>query len=275
MPVITTRKLTEHVGAEVLDVDVERLLHDDDVPAAVLEALEEHGVLLFRELNIPDEDQARFGRKLGPLMQIPKYANPEVMEISYDPSNPNAKYFPSNDYWHFDGSMDDIPAKAALMSARVIAEEGGQTEFASTYLAYDSLSADEKKRFDGLQVVHTFESIQAKTYSDPTPEQRADWASWPPHVQPLVWEHQSGRRSLVFGASAASIEGLSQEESRALLDDIEQRSTTPDRVLSHTWSVGDMVIWDNLGLVHRARPFDKSKPRVMRRTTLVGEETIK
>jgi alpha-ketoglutarate-dependent taurine dioxygenase len=275
MAAITTQKLSEFVGAEVLGVDVERLLKDDELPGACLEALEEYGVLLFRELNPDDETQVAFGRKLGPLVQIPRYPNPEIMEISFDPANPNARYFASNDYWHFDGSMDDLPAKAALMSARVTAEEGGETEFASTYVAYDSLSDDEKERYHELRVEHTFESIQRKTYSDPTPEQEADWASWPVKEHPLVWEHQSGRRSLVFGASAAHVIGLGDSEGRALLDDLEHRSTTPDRILRHTWTVGDMVIWDNLGLVHRARPFDRTKPRTMKRTTLAGDEPIK
>jgi alpha-ketoglutarate-dependent taurine dioxygenase len=123
-------------------------------------------------------------------------------------------------------------------------------------------------------VIHTFETIQRRTYVDPTPEQIAHWAAWPPREHPLVWKHQSGRHSLVFGASASRIVGMDVDEGRALLADIEQRSTTPDRVLRHTWSVGDMVIWDNLGLVHRACPFDRAKPRTMHRTTLAGDEPI-
>ncbi|ABW13111.1 Taurine catabolism dioxygenase TauD/TfdA [Parafrankia sp. EAN1pec] len=275
MTAITTRKLNDYVGAEVVGLDVDRLLNDSDVPAACLAALEEHGVLLFRELNISHQDQLAFGRKLGDVVKIPGYPIPEVMEISFDPANPNAQYFPSNDHWHFDGSMDDIPAKAALMSASVVVAEGGETEFASTYVAYDTLSDEEKERFDDLRVVHTFESIQRRSYPDPTPEQKADWASWPVREHPLVWEHQSRRRSLVFGASASHIVGMDVDEGRALLADLERRSTLPDRVLRHSWSVGDMVIWDNRGLVHRACPFDRTKPRTMHRTTLAGDEPIK
>jgi alpha-ketoglutarate-dependent taurine dioxygenase len=275
MPAMTTRKLSEFVGAEVLGVDVDRLNADDDLPAACLHALEENGVLLFRELNLDAAAQVAFGRKLGNLVSIPGYPNPEAMEISFDPANPNAQYFSSNDHWHFDGSMDDLPAKAALMSARVVADEGGETEFASTYVAYDALSDEEKERFSTLRVVHTFESIQRRSYPDPTPEQLADWASWAPREHPLVWEHQSGRRSLVFGASASHIVGMGVEESQALLADLERRSTAPERVLRHSWSEGDMVIWDNLGLVHRACPFDRTKPRRMQRSTLAGDEPIK
>jgi alpha-ketoglutarate-dependent taurine dioxygenase len=275
MAVITTEKLGETVGAEVLGVDVDRLLNDDDVPAACMEALEEHGVLLFRELHIDDHQQVAFCRKLGDLVTFPRYPIPEVMEISFDPGNPNAEYFASNGYWHFDGAMDDIPAKASVMTAHVTAEEGGETEFASTYAAYDGLSDEEKERYAGLRVLHTFEAVQRLTYRDPTPEQLAEWASRPVREHPLVWQHQSGRRSLVFGASASHIVGMDVDEGRALLADLQRRATTPDRVLRHTWSVGDMVMWDNRGLVHRACPFDRQKPRRMHRTTLVGDEPIK
>lgn len=275
MAAITTEKLSQCVGAEVVGVDVDRLLHDDDLPAACLGALEEHGVLLFRELDLDDHAQVAFCRKLGDLVKFPKYAIPEVMEISFDPANPNAPYFASNDHWHFDGSMDEVPAKAAALSARVVADKGGETEFASTYAAYDLLTDEEKERYHGLRVIHTFEAIQRRNYTDPTPEQLVDWASWPVREHPLVWEHQSGRRSLVLGHSASRIVGMDLDEGQALLADLIRRGTTPDRVLRHSWSVGDLVIWDNLGLLHRACPFDRREPRRMHRTTLAGTEPIK
>ncbi|UGQ13806.1 TauD/TfdA family dioxygenase [Yinghuangia sp. ASG 101] len=274
MAAITTRKLSEFVGAEVLDIDLDRLLHDDDLPTACLEALEEYGVLLFRGVGVDDHTQVAFCRKMGELVTSPNFAIPEVIEISFDPSNPNAKYYSSNDAWHFDGAMDEIPAKAAALTAHVVAEKGGETEFASTYAAYEALSDDEKERFADLRVVHTFESIQRRSHPDPTPEQLADWESWPVREHPLVWEHRSGRRSLVFGSAASRIVGMDEAEGRELLDDLERRATAPDKVLRHSWSVGDMVMWDNLGLLHRAAPFDRTKPRRMHRTTLVGDEAI-
>jgi alpha-ketoglutarate-dependent taurine dioxygenase len=275
MAAIATKKLGETVGAEVLGVDAERLRSDGDLPAACMEALEEHGVLLFRELGIDDHAQVAFCRKLGELVKFPRYKVPEIMEISFDPDNPNAEYFASNDFWHLDGALDEMPAKASVMSAHVIAEEGGETEFASTYAAYDALTEREKERYAGLRVVHTFEAIQRLTYPDPTPEQLAEWASRAVREHPLVWEHRSGRRSLVFGATASHVVGMDVDEGLALLADLQRRATTPDRVLRHTWSAGDMVIWDNRGLVHRACPFDRRKPRRMHRTTLVGDEPIK
>jgi alpha-ketoglutarate-dependent taurine dioxygenase len=270
-----TRKLSQTVGVEILDIDTDRLTHDADLPAACLELLEEHGVVLFRELNAGDDAQVEFCGKLGELARFPHYANPNVMEISFEPDNPNAKYFPSNDYWHIDGAMDAAPARASIMSAHVITEQGGETAFASTYSAYDNLSAAEKERFDQLRVVHRMERIQRLSYPDPSPEQLADWSRFPDREHPLVWQHESGRRSLVFGATASHIVGMTADDGRALLDDLEQRATAPDRVYQHTWTVGDMVIWDNTGLLHRACEFDRSQPRRMHRCTLIGREAIK
>ncbi|PXW36158.1 UNVERIFIED_CONTAM: alpha-ketoglutarate-dependent taurine dioxygenase [Williamsia faeni] len=271
---LTTRKLTEGVGAELVDVDIDRLRNDEELPEAFMSALEEFGVLLLRGLPIDDEVQVEFIRKMGDIVQFPNYPNPDVMEISFDPSNPNVRYFSSNDHWHFDGSMDETPAKAVALTAHVLASDGGETEFSSSYAAYDLLTDEEKEKFAKLRVLHKFEAIQRRSYSDPTPEQLEDWATWPEREHPLVWEHRSGRRSLVIGHSASHIVGMDFDEGRALLADLEKRATSPDRVLRHDWQVGDMVIWDNLGLLHRACPFNRTEPRRMHRTTLAGTEPI-
>ncbi len=89
-----------------------------------------------------------------------------------------------------------------------------------------------------------------------------------------MWTHQSGRRSLVLGATTSHVVGMDHAEGRALLDDLLARSTTPDRVYRHEWSVGDMVIWDNRGVLHRACRYDPTSPRDMHRTTLSGDEVI-
>ncbi|WP_019930694.1 TauD/TfdA family dioxygenase [Nocardia sp. BMG111209] len=274
MPTITTKKLSDQVGVEVLDVDATRLVEDDDLPAAILDLLEQHGVVLFRELHAGDEAQVAFCRKLGELVQFPNYPNPNVMEISFDPDNPNAKYFPSNDYWHLDGFMDEVPAKFSILSAHVVTPVGGETAFASTYAAYDDLSETEKKEFENVRVVHRMERVQRLSYPEPTAEQLADWARWVDREHPLVWTHESGRKSLVFGAGASHLVGA-EERGRELLDDLEARATAPDRVLTHTWTVGDLVLWDNTGLVHRACDFDHAQPRRMHRSTVLGTESIK
>jgi alpha-ketoglutarate-dependent taurine dioxygenase len=136
------------------------------------------------------------------------------------------------------------------------------------------LSEREREQFAEMRVIHRMARIQSRTFSDPTPEQEADWARFPDREHPLVWTHESGRRSLVFGASASHVVDMDFDRGQALLDELQERATTPDRIYKHTWSVGDLVIWDNTGLVHRACEFDRSLPRRMHRSTLVGQEPI-
>jgi alpha-ketoglutarate-dependent taurine dioxygenase len=163
---------------------------------------------------------------------------------------------------------------ATLLSAHAVAESGGETEFARTYAAYDDLAADDKERIEPLRVVHTSEASQRLFNDYQSPEELAVWRSRPAKEHPLVWRHRSGRRSLVLGATTDHIVGMDREEGRALLADLLARSTTPDRVYRHEWQVGDMVIWDNRGVLHRACRYDPTSPRDMHRTTLAGDEPI-
>jgi alpha-ketoglutarate-dependent sulfate ester dioxygenase len=111
-------------------------------------------------------------------------------------------------------------------------------------------------------------------YPEPTPEQLARWRSRRTHEHPLVWTHRSGRKSLVLGASADYVVGMDLDEGRALLDELLERATLPDKVYSHSWSIGDTVIWDNRGVLHRAAPYDPDSQREMLRTTVLGDEPI-
>jgi len=163
---------------------------------------------------------------------------------------------------------------ATVLSARAVAEKGGETEFASTYAAYDDLDDGEKERFRKLRVVHSLEASQRRVTKDPTPRQLAAWRSRRTHEHPLVWTHRSGRRSLLLGASADYVVGMDVEEGRALLAALLARATTAGRVYRHEWSVGDTVIWDNRGVLHRAVPYDPTSAREMLRTTILGDEPI-
>jgi alpha-ketoglutarate-dependent taurine dioxygenase len=102
----------------------------------------------------------------------------------------------------------------------------------------------------------------------------ARWRSRRTHERPLVWTPHDGRKSLVLGASADYIVNMDLDEGRALLASLLDRSTGPDKVYSHTWSIGDTVIWDNRGVLHRAAPYPPDSPREMLRTTVLGDEPI-
>lgn len=277
MPVVTAEKLGDTVGAQVVGVDRERLLDDARMPAWTLDALEEHGALVFRDLHLDDAMQVAFSRTLG-TVETPGRGGgefPEIFRVTLDPAkNPAAEYLRGTFDWHLDGATDDIPIMATLLSAHAVAASGGETEFASTYAAYDDLTDEEQERFLSMRVVHTFEAAQRLANPDPSPEELEWWRKRPAKTHPLVWQHQSGRRSLVLGATASHVEGMDVDESRALLDDLLERSTRPDRIYRHEWAVGDLVIWDNRGVLHRACRYDASSARDMHRTTIAGNEAI-
>jgi len=275
MSTATTEKLGASVGAAVVGADCRRLLTDDVFPEWCLDALEASGVLVFRGLHIDDATQVAFSKRLGRVVVLGKGEHPEIFRVTLDPAkNPSAEYLRGTFDWHIDGATEDVPIMATLLSAHAIAESGGETEFASTYAAYDALMVEEKVRYEDVRVVHSFEAAQRMVNPDPAPEELARWQSRPSKEHPLVWQHRSGRRSLVLGATASHVVGMDVAEGRALLADLLARSTAPDLVYRHEWAVGDMVIWDNRGVMHRACPYDPSSSRDMHRTTLHGDEAI-
>lgn len=276
---VSIEPLTDTVGARVHGVDPERLAGDPDLVAEVVEALGRHGVLLFRDLHLPPEAQVAFCAQVGEVDQdATGDPLPGIMRVTLDRSkNASAPYLKGTFFWHIDGCTpagDECPQMATVLTALAVDEIGGETEFASTYAAYDALSDEEQQRMAGLQVVHTLEASQRLAFPDPSDKLVAAWRTRKESVHPLVWTHRDGRRSLVLGASADHVVGMDRDESRALLDDLLARSTTPERVYTHRWQVGDTVMWDNRGVLHRALPYGSDSPRDMLRTTILGDEPI-
>ncbi len=275
MSVIAAEKLQASVGARVVGVDRQRLVDDEALAGWTLEALEHNGVLVFADMHLDDSAQVAFSRKLGTVELFGHGENAEIFRVTLDPTkNRAAAYLRGTFDWHIDGCTDDIPIMATMLTAHAVADSGGETEFASSYAAYEALTDEEKERFAEVRVVHTFEAAQRLANDDPTDEQLALWRQRPSKEHPLVWRHQSGRRSLVIGATADHVVGMDLDEGRALLAELVVRSTAPEMVYRHQWSVGDMVIWDNRGVLHRACPYDSSSPRDMHRTTFAGDEAI-
>lgn len=275
MSVITTEKLTPTVGALVEGVDQRQLLEDDSFPQWCLDALEDNGVLVFRGLDIDDPTQVAWSNRLGDVEKLSRGEHPEIFVVSLDPDKSRqAAYLRGAFFWHIDGCTEDIPIMATMLSARQIASTGGDTEFASSYAAYDNLSDEDKARAESVRVVHTVEASQRLFNKNPSDKEVEIWRTRPAKEHPLVWTHRSGRKSLVLGATTDHVVGMDPAESRAYLDDLLAKATTPDRVYRHQWVQGDVVIWDNRGVLHRAMPYDADSGRDMHRTTFTGDEPI-
>jgi alpha-ketoglutarate-dependent taurine dioxygenase len=271
-----TNPLTPHVGVEITGLWGRELV-DPAVAEDCLAALDQDGVVVYRQVDIADADLVAFSRLLGEVVANPtgEHEHPEIATITLDPAKTRAMlawYRQRNFLWHIDGATDELPQKATLLTAREVDPAGGDTEFASTYAAYAALPAAEKARIADLRVVHSFAAAQRRAHPDPSEEERAGWDRVPTRVHPLVWTRRDGRKSLLLGATADHVVGWPANEGRALLDRLLEWSTRPEFVLRHRWRRGDLVVWDNTGMLHRALPFEPTSPRLMHRTTLVGVE---
>ena len=275
---LTVTKLGPNVGVEITGVAGSRLV-DPGVATEVEDALRRHGVVVIRDAHLEDAELVAFSRHLGELVVAPtgEHERPEIQTITLDPGRTNAalaSFRRGNFFWHVDGIHDAVPQKSTFLSAREVAEEGGDTEFATTYAAYDALPEDEKRRLDGLRVVHSFATAQARANPDAGERERVAWERVPAREHPLVWTHADGRRSLLIGVTASHVVGWRADESDALLADLLAWATGPEFVVRHQWRLGDLVMWDNTGMLHRAMPFEPTSRRLLHRTTLVGTEAV-
>ena len=276
---IIVTQTSKAIGAEVTGIGPDDLLKDESVVDIVMEALEANGVLVFRNLDLDPETQVAFCRRLGELdCSGGHHPVRGIYRVTRDTTkNSAAEYLKGTFHWHIDGCTplhNEPPQKATLLSAKAVANSGGETEFASTYAAYEALTGDEKERFASLRVLHSLEASQRLVYPDPTPEQIRGWRARPTSIHPLVWTHRSGRKSLLISAHADHVLEMEAGDSRALLDDLMDRATKDELVYRHHWCVGDTVIWDNTGVMHRATPYPAGSPREMLRTTIFGNEQI-
>ncbi|WP_280425992.1 TauD/TfdA dioxygenase family protein [Nocardia carnea] len=274
----TVTDLTPTTGVEISGLTGSRLV-DPVVAAECLDALERRGVVIYREAHLDDDQLVAFSRLLGEVVPLPMGGDPrhpEIQKITRDASQSKlAAYREGTFYWHIDGSTATVPDKATLLTARQIADgDTGDTEFANTYAAYEALPARGKAELEGLRAVHSFTSAQLLVYPNPSPKERAAWDRNPAREHPLVWTRRSGRKSLLLGSTAGEVVGHTPAEGRALLDRLLEWATQPRFVLRHRWRVGDLVIWDNTGILHRARPYSEQSARLMHRTSLAGEEAV-
>jgi alpha-ketoglutarate-dependent taurine dioxygenase len=265
-----TTELTPLIGTRI-DADKTTLLSGNHA-AELRELLEQRGVLTFPKIGMTDEEQRTFAQTLGtPTDQGER----GLHKISLDANvTATAKYLKGTVLWHFDGWNDPIPALGTILTGRVLSQTGGQTEFSNTYAAYDELPEKTKARITGLKVAHTMMGTQRGAHETVTQEMEADWAGFHIYRHPIVWTHRSGRRSLLLGSSADWIDGMDRTESDALLAELKAWAAQPRFVYRHEWQVGDMIAWDNTGVLHRVEPYPMDSGRVMHRVTLEGEEAI-
>ena len=268
---LKTRDLTPRIATEIV-ADKAALLSGEHA-SQIRELLEQRGVLVFPQINFTDEEQVAFTNTLGTF--APEHDGEIIYKVTLDNKvNPMADYLKGSWYWHIDGTMNDVPILASILSAKVLSPTGGDTDFCNTYAAYDDLSDEDKQKFEKLRVMHS--AWNTLFYYDPEPDPRLlqGMMAIGDKELPLVWTHRSGRKSLVIGATARHVVGMDYKESINMLVRLRHWATQPQFSYRHKWTVGDMVIWDNTGTMHRATPYDPTAGRRLHRTKLQGEEAF-
>jgi alpha-ketoglutarate-dependent 2,4-dichlorophenoxyacetate dioxygenase len=285
---LSIRPLHPLFVGEVVGIDCRRPLGPDEV-AAIEAGMDRHAVLVFRDQPITDDEQLAFTRHFGELEayqtpgHIRRHAEQRLGRGMADFSNLDRDgniieaddrvwFFKLADrLWHSDSSFRPVPAKYSLLSARILPSWGGNTDFADMRAAYDALDARSKAEIEDLVCEHSLiYSRQAIGFTDLA---REELAAFRPVRQRLVRSHPvTGRKSLFLAAHAGAIEGWTVPEARMFLRDLTEHATQPEFVYSHAWRPGDLVMWDNRQVMHRARRFDdRNEVRDMRRTTLAGD----
>jgi len=264
-------------GAVVTDVKLDDL--DDTGFREIKTAFLQYGFLLFPAQFLSDEDNVAFGKRFGELefgalpmsnqRRLEDGSWGEMIEVDTQRMRTNI----GNEAWHTDSTYRPLSSKCAMLSAVNVPDEGGETELADMRAAYAALDQATRDRIAGLSAFHSTQYSQANDVGDFPPQDEKSIYHGEAYLRPLVKVHpETGVKSLFIGRHAFCIPGLARAESRGLLKSLLEFAVSDEaRIYRHRWQAGDTLLWDNRCLLHRAMPYDYSRPRVLLGTRIAGE----
>lgn len=281
---ITFRKLHPVLGAEVSAIDL-RTARDRSTLERIRAGMDEHAVLVFRDQSMTVKDQLDFAQRLDGKLHtktgisaLVKNRLGDVPVADISNVDGDGKLLPSDDrrrlyslanrLWHTDGSFQDPAGRYSTLYACVIPPVRSDTQFADMRAAYDALDEETRKILEGLTAHHSIAySRQTLGFSFSQEEQNILKGA----VHPMIRVNpRTGRRSVYVASHANRVMEWPVAEGRLLIWDLIARATQPEKIYSHEWRPGDLVIWDNLATMHRGTPFDDSKyQRELRRVTTI------
>jgi taurine dioxygenase len=271
------RRLTPRLGAEI---DV-RIAHvDDALFESIYRAFLRYQVLLFPSQELPPAEQVRFSRRFGEVQvhvmnQYHADGYPEVYRLS----NLDAEGNPTGLHpdkgtmaWHTDGSWSRRTGQATIIYGEIVPDVGGETHFCDMVQAYERLSPAWKARIANLRAVHNLDFSRTRRHAE-DPLSEAQRRDKPPVDHPIVRTHpETGRKCIYLGDHAEYVVGMPYDEGRALIEALNALAVHADLTYEHRWQPGELIVWDNRCVLHRATPYDPAtQRRVVRRCTVLGE----
>ena len=274
------KRLSEVGGVEMPPMDLSQPLKEDEKTFIHRLFIENH-ILVFKNQKLSKKKQATFTEQFGKLeSHVGRLADGSKVSIVHTVSNLNSEGNPSyrpqthgNYFWHTDKSYHVQPSLATLLHAIELPKKGGNTQFANIALAYEALSEDRKKDLAKLKVVHSWEANRRNTKNRPATE--AEKRERPPVIHPLICRHPvTGRKVLYVGIHTSHIIGMPEVEGRILLDELTRFAGQERFIYTHKWQPGDLVMWDNRCLLHRANANYNmnSERRILHRSVIKGTD---
>jgi len=264
------------LGATVTGVDLNSLT--DPQWRQIEDAWYQYAVLVFPCQHIQEGAQIALGERIGDLERLMRHhkavpiSNRRADGNAVDEDSDHFQILKGNEGWHTDSTYMPVSARASILSAQVVPPEGGETEWADMRAAFDALDEDTQHRISSMAAYHSLFYSQAKVGHKPKQGASYGLSDQEIPLRPLVKVHPvTGRPALFTGRHAYGIPGLDQAESEALLEELLAFACQAPRVFAHKWQSGDVVIWDNRCVLHRARPYDYAQPRIMRHVRVAGD----
>ncbi len=265
------------LGASITGIDLNRLGSDEW--RAVEAAFLEYAVLVFPAQHLRAGAQVAFGKRFGEIellredgIEAPLFSNKKLDGSVLQPDDFRFQVLRGNEGWHMDSTYMPLSAKAGLLSAIEVPASGGETEFADMRAAWDALDAATRDRIAGLSAYHSLYASQAKIGYQVDTGAGYGYHDKGAPIRPLVKTHPvTGRKALQVARHIYRIPGMDDGDAQVLIDDLLQRACVPPRVYTHRWQPGDLLVWDNRCVLHRARPYDRAEPRVLQATRIAGD----
>ena len=266
------------LGAVITDVDLASVT--DDLWEAIHATFLEYGVLIFPSQHLTEDEQGELALRFGnPEKMHPQQPGPSVQLSNQKPNgeltNPEDEGYrllKGNEGWHTDSTYMPLAAKAGMLAALVVPPENGETEFADMRAAWDKLDADTQEQLQGMSAYHSLYYSQSTAGYVHTTDHVYGFHDKGAPLRPIVKKHpETGRKSIYTGRHAYGIPGMRPLASETLLSDLLDNACQPPRTYKHSWCVGDIVVWDNRCVMHRARPYDTNQPRILRASRISGE----
>jgi alpha-ketoglutarate-dependent taurine dioxygenase len=264
-------------GATVMEIDLAEL--DQGTWEELHAAWVEHALLIFPGQRLDPDTQNTFARRFGRLeFEAVPISNLDRDGQIVDSDDDVVKVLRGNEGWHHDSTYMPIQAKGAVFSAEIVPSGGAPTGWADMRAAYDDLDTATHDLIADKVAYHSLYYSQGRAGYLPSKRNESGgydqygFHDLEPSLRPLIKVHpDTGRPNLLIGRHAYGIVGMEPEASEALLDHLNEWACEAPRVYHHHWSVGDVVVWDNRRLMHRAAPVDMTRPRRMWHTRIAGE----